>query len=57
MRSLALLLISACALTVLCSSGCLMRQTVTKEDGTVVSDDYVVKRPLLDAVKGKEKPD
>jgi hypothetical protein len=33
-----------------------MRQTVTKADGTVVSDGYVVKRPLLDEVKEKEKP-
>jgi hypothetical protein len=33
-----------------------MRQTVTKADGTVVSDGYVVKRPLSDEVKGKEKP-
>jgi len=31
-------------------SGCLMRQTVT-ENGEVVEENYIVKRPLKDAVE------
>lgn len=33
--------------------GCLMRQTVT-ENGEVISSDYVVKRPLKDAIENSE---
>lgn len=34
-------------------NGCLMRQTVT-DDGEVVADNYVIKRPLKDAIKNSE---
>ena len=34
-------------------SGCLMRQTVTS-GGEVIEDNYVIKRPLRDAVERSE---
>ena len=40
-------LLAACAVALL-ASGCLVKQTVTR-NGEVVSDDYVVKHPLKDA--------
>lgn len=41
------------ATLVIISSGCLMRQTVT-ENGEVISNDYVIKRPLKDAIERSE---
>ena len=40
-----------CGLTLLCSSGCVMKRTVTN-GGSVVSEKYIVKRPIKDAVQG-----
>ncbi len=34
-------------------NGCLMRQTVTS-GGEVVEDNYVIKRPLKDAIENSE---
>lgn len=42
----------ACTLALL-ASGCLMKQTVTR-NGQVMSEDYVVKRPLKDAIMGTD---
>jgi outer membrane biogenesis lipoprotein LolB len=44
-------LLAAVAVALL--SGCLMRQTVTS-NGDVVQDNYVVKRPLKDAIERSE---
>lgn len=49
-------LISKCLLAALATallSGCLMRQTVTS-GGEVVQDNYVIKRPLKDAIQRSE---
>lgn len=46
-------LILLCGLTVIGSSGCVMKRTVT-EGGGVVSEKYVVKRPLKEALAEKE---
>jgi len=46
-------LLLASAMTALLS-GCLMRQTVT-QNGEVLSSDYVVKRPLKDAIKNSSE--
>ncbi len=35
------------------SSGCLTQQTVTS-NGQVISQDYVIKRPLQDAIKNSD---
>ena len=48
---LPLCLISLCGLTLICSSGCVMKRTVTN-GGSVVSEKYIVKRPIKDAVEG-----
>ncbi len=44
-------LIFLCGLTLLCSSGCVMKRTVT-DGGSVVSEKYIVKRPIKDAMEG-----
>ena len=41
------------ALAVALLPSCLMRQTVT-QNGQVLSSDYVVKRPLKDAIENSE---
>ena len=48
---LPLRLIFLSGLTLICSSGCVMKRTVT-DGGSVVSEKYIVKRPLRDAVQG-----
>ena len=36
-----------------CGSGCVMKRTVT-DGGSVVSENYVVKRPIRDAIVAEE---
>ena len=43
-----------CGFTALGSSGCVMKRTVT-EGGQVVSQKYIVERPLRDAMKGNSQ--
>jgi hypothetical protein len=43
-----------CGLSVIFSSGCVMKRTVT-DGGSVVSEEYVVKRPLRDAMLETEE--
>ena len=40
-----------CVLSLLCSTGCVMKRTVT-DGGSVVSEKYIVKRPIKDAIEG-----
>ena len=42
------------SLTLLFSSGCVMKRTVT-EGGSVVSESYYVKKPFGDAPKNQEE--
>jgi hypothetical protein len=49
-----LLLLGACL--VLCSTGCVMKRTVT-DGGQVVSESYYVDRPIRDAIKGEDQKD
>jgi outer membrane protein assembly factor BamE (lipoprotein component of BamABCDE complex) len=52
-KPIAMCLSVAAAAATLLLSGCLMRQTVTR-NGEVVKEGYVVKRPLKEAVRGSE---
>ena len=40
----------ACLLIALTSGGCVMQRTVS-ENGNVVSQDYIVERPIRDAIR------
>ena len=45
-----------CGLTLLFSTGCVMKRTVT-DGGSVVSEKYIVKRPIKDAIEGNSSDD
>ncbi len=45
-------LVALCGAAALTSSGCLMQRTV-KEGGQVISQEYVVETPIIDALKNK----
>jgi hypothetical protein len=44
------------AMTVVTSTGCVMKRTVT-DGGQVVSENYYVDRPVRDAIRGENQKD
>jgi hypothetical protein len=44
------------AMTVVTSTGCVMKRTVT-DGGQVVSESYYVDRPVRDAIRGENQKD